>query len=57
MNLDAVNILNVFVFQRDEKNAFESLGTGNRIATVLFYVSHKNKTHSILIRVHKFKIN
>lgn len=24
--------------RRDEKNAFESLGSGNRIATVLFYV-------------------
>lgn len=25
--------------RKDEKNAFKSLGTGNRIATVLFYVS------------------
>lgn len=25
--------------RREEKNAFKSLGTGNRIATVLFYVS------------------
>lgn len=28
-----------FYFQKDERNAFKSLGTGNRIATVLFYVS------------------
>ncbi|KAG8235127.1 hypothetical protein J437_LFUL012323 [Ladona fulva] len=28
-----------FIFQREEKNAFKSLGTGNRIATILFYVS------------------
>ena len=27
------------MFQREEKNAFQSLGTGNRIATWLFYVS------------------
>lgn len=26
-------------FQKDEKNAFKNLGTGNRIATVLFYMS------------------
>ncbi|CAH0556530.1 unnamed protein product [Brassicogethes aeneus] len=26
--------------RRDEKNAFKSLGTGNRIATVLFYMSN-----------------
>lgn len=26
--------------RREEKEAFKSLGTGNRIATVLFYVSH-----------------
>lgn len=25
--------------RKEEKNAFKSLGTGNRIATVLFYVS------------------
>lgn len=25
--------------QREEKDAFKSLGTGNRIATFLFYVS------------------
>lgn len=25
--------------QKEETNAFKSLGTGNRIATVLFYVS------------------
>jgi hypothetical protein len=28
-----------FHFQKDEGNAFKSLGTGNRIATFLFYVS------------------
>jgi len=28
-----------FCFQKDERNAFKSLGTGNRIATFLFYVS------------------
>lgn len=26
--------------RREEANAFKSLGTGNRIATVLFYVRH-----------------
>ena len=26
--------------RREEQDAFKSLGTGNRIATVLFYVSH-----------------
>lgn len=32
-----------FDFARpDERNAFESLGTGNRIATVLFYVSERS---------------
>lgn len=30
---------NVLAMQRGEKNAFKSLGTGNRIATTLFYVS------------------
>lgn len=29
----------VFVLQKEETNAFKSLGTGNRIATVLFYMS------------------
>lgn len=28
--------------QKEEKNAFQSLGTGNRIATVLFYVSNQH---------------
>lgn len=28
------------MLQKEEKNAFKSLGTGNRIATVLFYVRH-----------------
>lgn len=37
----------IFLFQREEKNAFKSLGTGNRIATVLFYVS----TCSILLQL------
>lgn len=27
------------ISQREEKDAFKSLGTGNRIATFLFYVS------------------
>lgn len=30
---------NLYLFQKDEKNSFKNLGTGNRIATVLFYVS------------------
>jgi hypothetical protein len=37
------NLLNrqtfFFYFQKEESNAFKSLGTGNRIATFLFYVS------------------
>ena len=32
---------NSFLFQREETNAFKDLGTGNRIATWLFYVSAK----------------
>lgn len=28
------------LFQKDEKNAFKSLGTGNRIATWINYVSY-----------------
>jgi prolyl 4-hydroxylase len=31
--------------RREERNAFKSLGTGNRIATVLFYVSKFNKPY------------
>lgn len=32
--------------RREERNAFKSLGTGNRIATVLFYVSGSTKYES-----------
>lgn len=34
--------------RREEVNAFKSLGTGNRIATVLFYVSSKLRFTFIL---------
>lgn len=33
--------------RREEKNAFKSLGTGNRIATVLFYVSSFHRKNQI----------
>ncbi len=35
----AANCIFVLCMQSDEKDAFESLGTGNRIATWLYYVS------------------
>lgn len=38
--LYCANIIKPFFSQREETNAFKSLGTGNRIATVLFYVSN-----------------
>lgn len=36
--LFAATLIN-FILQKEETNAFKSLGTGNRIATVLYYVS------------------
>lgn len=35
--------------RREEKNAFQSLGTGNRIATVLFYVCHSYTTSIVIL--------
>ena len=37
--LTTVMLLSKLISQREEKDAFKSLGTGNRIATFLFYVS------------------
>lgn len=36
--------------RREEKNAFKSLGSGNRIATVLFYVSRSHHCR-LLVRI------
>lgn len=36
MLVNRFNLLHVL--QKEETNAFKSLGTGNRIATVLYYV-------------------
>jgi prolyl 4-hydroxylase len=43
--------------RREEQNAFKSLGTGNRIATVLFYVSTvKVQSHSYDQSHHRNKL-
>lgn len=38
--------------RREEKDAFKSLGTGNRIATVLFYVCHQLFFQIFFFRFH-----
>ena len=44
-----ISLLVIFSFiQREETNAFKDLGTGNRIATWLFYVSNQILPHKYL---------
>lgn len=49
---DEVGVLidfTVVIFQKDEPDAFEELGTGNRIATWLLYVSNPHTMFLILV--------